>query len=94
VVHTAAFADIDYCQNNQADALRVNVEVTRALAQLCADAGAKMIVCSTDTVFDGGRPLYGRRCSARGHFYAEPKIKAESIVRETVPNGVVARCRW
>lgn len=92
VVHTAAFADIDYCQNNQADALRVNVGATRDVARLCGASGAKMILCSTDSVFDGTKGLYTEEDPTRAvNFYAETKIEAERIVRETVPNGVVAR---
>jgi dTDP-4-dehydrorhamnose reductase len=92
VVHTAALADIDFCQNNQADAARVNVEATRTLAHLCADAGVKMILCSTDTVFDGKKGMYTEEdapCAV--NFYAETKIAAETIVRETLDNGVVTR---
>ena len=92
VVHTAALADIDFCQNNQADAERVNVEATRNLARLCAESGVKMILCSTDTVFDGKKGMYTEEdapCAV--NFYADTKIRAEGIVRETVPNGVVTR---
>lgn len=92
VVHTAALADIDFCQNNQADAERVNVEATRDLARLCAESGVKMILCSTDTVFDGEKGMYTEEDAPRAvNFYADTKIRAEGIVRETVPNGVVTR---
>lgn len=92
VVHTAAFADIDYCQNNRADAERVNVGVTRELARLCAEHGAKMILCSTDTVFDGTKGMYTEEDEPHAvNFYAETKIRAEGIIRETLPEGVVAR---
>lgn len=92
VVHTAALADIDYCQTHQADAVRVNVDATRDMARLCAGSGAKMILCSTDTVFDGTKGMYTEEDSPHAvNFYAETKVEAERIVRETVPNGVVAR---
>lgn len=92
VIHTAALADIDHCQNNQAAAERVNVGVTRDLARLCAENGAKMILCSTDTVFDGKEGMYTEVETPNAvNFYAETKIRAEQIVRESVPNGVVAR---
>ncbi|MCX6467957.1 MAG: sugar nucleotide-binding protein, partial [Corynebacteriales bacterium] len=92
VVHTAALADIDYCQNNQAEAARVNVEATGHLARLCGEADVKMILCSTDTVFDGQKGMYTEEDAPHAvNFYAETKIAAERIVRETVKNGVVAR---
>ena len=60
VVHTAALADIDYCQNNQADAERINVGVTRALAGLCARHGHE-----TDRLLDPIRCLTARRACTR-----------------------------
>ena len=60
VVHTAACADIDFCENNQAEAERVNVGITGNLASLCARYGAKLILCSTDTVFDGEKGMLYR----------------------------------
>lgn len=92
VVHTAALADIDYCQNNQADAERINVGVTRELAGLCADTGTKLIACSTDSVFDGRKGMYTEEDEPTPvNFYAETKAKTEQIVRDMVPNGVVTR---
>ncbi len=92
VVHTAAFADIDYCQNHQEDAERVNVGVTRTLAQLCGDTGTKMILCSTDSIFDGTKGMYTEEDAPNAlNFYADTKIRAEEIVRGLDTCGVVAR---
>lgn len=91
VIHTAALADIDFCQNNPALAEKINVGVTQSLADLCAANGAKMIVCSTDSVFDGRKGRYTEADSPNPvNFYAETKVKAEAIV-SALPNGVVAR---
>ena len=91
VIHTAAIADIDFCQNNQDIAEKVNVGITKALAELCRRNGAKMVVCSTDTVFDGTKGMYTEDDSPNGiNFYAETKIKAEEFVK-SLDNGVVAR---
>lgn len=92
VIHTAALADIDYCQNNQADAERINVGVTKQIAELCGAAGTKMVFCSTDTVFDGEKGCYTEEDAPRAlNFYADTKIRAEAIVRNTVERAVVAR---
>jgi len=91
VIHTAAIADIDFCQNNQDLAEKVNVGITKALAELCRGNGAKMVVCSTDTVFDGTKGMYAEDDSPNGiNFYAETKIKTEEFVK-SLDNGVVAR---
>ena len=92
VIHTAALADIDYCQNNQDMGTAINVGVTRSLANLCKNSGAKMVFCSTDTVFDGKKGMYVEEDQPHPvNFYAETKICAEHVIRDTVENGVICR---
>ena len=92
VIHTAAMADIDACQARPQEAEAINVGATRALAELCRASGAKLVFCSTDSVFDGRRGMYSEADAPRAvNRYAETKLRAEAIVRETVPNSVVAR---
>ncbi len=92
VIHTAAIADIDFCQNNQQLAEEVNVGVTRYLAQLCQANGAKLVFCSTDTVFDGKKGFYVEEDKPNSvNFYAETKVRAENIIRETIENAVISR---
>ncbi|HOV59920.1 MAG TPA: NAD(P)-dependent oxidoreductase [Candidatus Hydrogenedentes bacterium] len=55
VIHAAAIPNIDYCESHPDEALRVNTEATRVVAEACARAGAKLVFCSTDNVFDGQR---------------------------------------
>jgi dTDP-4-dehydrorhamnose reductase len=92
VVHTAALANIDYCQSHQDEAERVNVGATRELARLCGDSGAKMVFCSTDSIFDGKKGMYTEEDAPNPvNFYAETKISAEQAVREYAESGVVTR---
>lgn len=92
VIHTAAIADIDFCQKNQDIAEKINVDVTETLARLCGVIGAKLVFCSTDTVFDGSRGFYNEEDTPNAiNFYAETKIKAEQIVISMQNQGVVAR---
>lgn len=91
VIHTAAMADIDFCEKNQDVAEKINVGITKSLASLCEEKGSKMIVCSTDSVFDGIKGMYTEEDSPNPiNYYAETKVKAEEIVR-ILDNGVVAR---
>src|ERR1700704_736106 len=46
VIHTAALADIDFCQAHPELARSVNVELTRHLANLCGETGARLVFCS------------------------------------------------
>ncbi|NOY58231.1 MAG: NAD(P)-dependent oxidoreductase [Calditrichaeota bacterium] len=92
VIHTAAIADIDFCENNQELAEEVNVGGTSNLARLCNENGTRMIFCSTDTVFDGKKGFYSEEDQPNPiNFYAETKVRAEQIVRKLVENSVVTR---
>ncbi len=92
VIHAAAIADIDYCQSHQDEAEATNVTVTKALAGLCVETGARMVFCSTDTVFRGDKGMYTESDEpAPVNFYGETKVRGEQHVLEALENGVVAR---
>jgi len=92
VIHTAAMADIDVCQAKPDVARAVNIEFTRTLATLCAEAGAKLVFCSTDTVFDGEHAPYSEDAAPGPvNFYAETKVAAEKLVSGLGEQGVIAR---
>ena len=92
VIHTAALADIDFCQANPDLARAVNVELTRTLAGLCDQTGAKLVFCSTDTIFDGERAPYDELAQPGPiNFYAETKVEAEQIVTRMHAPAVIAR---
>ena len=92
VIHTAALADIDYCQAHPEDAEAINVGVTATLASLCGENNTRMLFCSTDSVFDGVKGHYVEEDTPNPlNTYAETKVKAEQLVRETAGNAVVTR---
>jgi len=92
VIHTAAIANIDVCENNQELAWKVNVGITDTIARLCQTSRAKMIVCSTDTVFDGIKGYYTEEDAPHAvNFYAKTKVEAERIVLSASPKNIVAR---
>ena len=92
VIHAAAVANIDFCQDNKTIAEKVNVGVTNTIAQLCKDNNSKLILCSTDTVFDGSKGNYAEDDSPNPvNYYAETKIKAEQIVAAASDKNIVAR---
>jgi dTDP-4-dehydrorhamnose reductase len=92
VIHTAALADIDYCQEHKELAEQVNVGVTRKLVDLCRRAGTRLILLSTDTVFDGQKGYYNET-DAPGplNHYAATKVAAEGVVSATAENWVITR---
>ena len=92
VIHAAAMANIDECQYNQERAGQINVGITETIARLCQQSNAKMILCSTDTVFDGTKGNYIETDLPHAvNFYAETKIRAEKIVLSASGKNVVAR---
>ena len=92
VIHTAAMANIDVCENNQELAWKVNVEITKSIAELCQKNDTKMILCSTDSVFDGIKGNYSEDDQPHGvNFYAKTKIEAEKIVLTASDKNIVAR---
>jgi dTDP-4-dehydrorhamnose reductase len=92
VIHTAAIADIDYSEAHHDVARKVNVQVTRSLADLCAPAGIRLVFTSTDTVFDGQRGNYSEEdVPVPVNFYGRTKVEAEQVVAATGSKGVIAR---
>ena len=92
VIHTAALADIDFCEAHQELAREVNVELTRTYAGLCENQGARFVFCSTDAVFEGEHAPYGEAdLPAPVNFYAETKVEAEGIAASLGSRSVIAR---
>ena len=92
VIHTAAVADIDFCESHPTEAGSVNVGLTRCLAGLCAACHARLVFCSTDTVFGGEDAPYDEKSTPGPlNCYALTKVQAEDAVRQSGAQSVVAR---
>lgn len=92
VIHTAALADIDLCQAQPEVARAVNVGYTRTLVGLCAEAGARLVFCSTDTVFDGEHAPYSEDATPKPvNTYGETKVEAEQLAAGLGAQAAVAR---
>lgn len=91
VVHSAALSRSPACQSDPVAARLANVEATRILSELAADA--HFIFLSTDLVFDGRSG--GRRYREEDpvnplSVYAETKVEAEAVVRKH-PRHLIVR---
>jgi dTDP-4-dehydrorhamnose reductase len=92
VIHTAAVADIDFCQAHPEAARAANIDFTRTVTDLCADTGAKLVFCSTDTIFDGAHAPYSEDAPPGPvNFYAQTKVEAERFVALLGSQAVIAR---
>jgi dTDP-4-dehydrorhamnose reductase len=89
VIHCAAISSVTEAQANPVLARRVNVEISRLLAELAAEI--QFVLFSTDLVFDGRKGNYGETDAVNPvHVYGETKAVAEQIVLKN-PRHLVVR---
>ncbi len=89
VIHCAATSTVAEAQANPALARRMNVEVTKLLAELAAEV--QFVFFSTDLVFDGRKGNYLETDATHPlHIYGETKLAAEEIVSKN-PRHLVVR---
>lgn len=95
VVHAAASADVDWCEENPAEARRVNADVPARLARAARRSGVPFLHVSTDAVFDGERGSYREDdAPAPVNEYGRTKREGELGVLAADPNAVVARTNF
>jgi dTDP-4-dehydrorhamnose reductase len=91
VIHTGAMTAVTACARDPARAEQINVQGTRVLAELAAEARARLLLTSTDLVFDGAQGWYREQdLAAPLSVYGRTKVGAEQAVL-ACPGGVVAR---
>jgi dTDP-4-dehydrorhamnose reductase len=92
VVHTAAETNVDRCETEQDLARRINVDGTANIADASAKTGAKLILISTDYVFDGAKGNYAETDEPNPiSFYGRTKLEAERITVKTLPDSMIVR---
>jgi dTDP-4-dehydrorhamnose reductase len=92
VVHTAAETDVDRCETERDLARRINVDGTANIAAACVRVGARLILISTDYVFDGRKGNYAETDEPNPiSFYGLTKLEAERIVASTSSNFLIVR---
>lgn len=95
VIHTAAYTDVDGCEENAGHAMRVNGEGTRNVVEAARKAGARLLYMSTDYVFDGTKATPYEEDDPPNPLsaYGRSKLAGECAVRE-YSRGVVVRTSW
>lgn len=86
IVHSAALANVDYCQKNPEEARAHNVEGTRNFAQLTKKIGALLVYVSTAHVFPASQKAYTENDVPEPEFapsvYGRTKLEGEILVRQ------------
>lgn len=93
IVHTVAFASVDFCESDPYMANLLHVDITSDIAQVCKEINSKLIYFSTDAVFDG---LSKKKYSEDDYpnpisNYGKTKLEAEKIILTESRKNVVLR---
>src|SRR5258708_3380066 len=93
VVNTAAFTNVDRCEDEAVQAFTINAVGARNVAQASQSLGAKLIQISTDYVFDGEKgSAYVETDPPRPlSVYGNSKLAGEFFVRAATPRHFVVR---
>jgi dTDP-4-dehydrorhamnose reductase len=97
VFHLAAWTDVDAAEAHEDEALAVNGEGAGIVAAAAREAGAAVVLPSTDYVFDGRKetPYAEDDAPAPLGAYGRTKLAGERAARERHPGGArVARTAW
>jgi dTDP-4-dehydrorhamnose reductase len=84
IINTAAFTNVDECENQREYAWRLNVDVVKNLI-ICAKVfGTKIIHFSSDYVFDGKNGPYSEDSTPNPiSYYGKTKLASENALRES-----------
>ncbi len=96
LINTAAFTNVDLCETQRDQALRINAQAPKLFAEICTQKNAKLIHFSTDYVFDGEkREPYTEEDPANPvNVYGESKRAGEKNVLDAGPQHLVVRVSW
>jgi dTDP-4-dehydrorhamnose reductase len=96
LINSAALTNVDYCEDHRAEALRLNAEAPRLLAEICREKQSRFVHVSTDYVFDGEkRAPYTEEDPANAiSVYGESKRAGELAVLEANDRALVIRVSW
>jgi dTDP-4-dehydrorhamnose reductase len=92
VIHTAAAASPNYCQEHPAKSEAINIGASVNLAGLCSENGIPYVFTSTDLVFNGLEAPYCEEDAPDPlNVYGEQKVFAEEKVLNEYPETAVCR---
>lgn len=92
IVHTAAMADVDSCEEHPELARLSNEGMTRSLVESARPVGARIVHISTDAVFDGAKGGYSEEDHPDPiNVYAVTKLAAENIVQQDSGDHLIIR---
>ena len=95
VVHCAAEAEVDRCEQDPNRAARLNVTMAGSVAAACEKGDIRLVHVSTDAVFDGQRGGYREDDEKQPvNVYGRTKLEAERVVLASHPRAVILRTNF
>ena len=95
VIHCAGMTNVDGCEGNPAEAMRVNAEAAANVARAAERVGAGVVYFSTDSLFDGrGGPYAEDEPPAPLNVYARSKAEGEARVLAGASRALVVRTNF
>ncbi len=93
VINTAAFHNVDKCEDDKDTAFAVNRDGAKNVAGACKEIDAVMVHISTDYVFDGkkGKPYVESDPANPLSVYGESKLAGEQSVKEILKKYFIIR---
>lgn len=96
VVHCAAYTAVDAAEDNKELCMKINVDGTRYIAEVCKKIDATMFYISTDYVFEGtGEKAWEVKDEKKPcNVYGESKYLGELEVQKLLEKYFVIRISW
>lgn len=96
VINSAAYTDVDGCEENEDLARSVNGEGVRNLALACREIDCPLVHISTDYVFDGSATEPIREDGDIGPIsvYGKSKLEGEEAIQEILEKYFIIRTAW
>jgi dTDP-4-dehydrorhamnose reductase len=96
-IHLAAVTHIDRCEldrkhGSKSNVWKVNVGATKIISEYCQKHSARMMMLSTECVFDGTTPFYDEHAEpSPKNWYGQTKAAAEKHVSKLGSLGTIIR---
>ncbi|MDA3939520.1 MAG: NAD(P)-dependent oxidoreductase [Spirochaetia bacterium] len=97
VIHAAAIALTDFCNENPDKCREINVIGAVNIAEACKKTGSKMIFLSTEQVFNGNResgPYSESDTPLPDTMYGKNKLEAENLIKDILDDYLILRFTW
>ena len=96
IVHTAAWTDVDACEDNPDKAYNINALGTHNLALIAAKIDVPILYISTDFVFDGQKhnPYDEHDRPNPINIYGKSKLQGEEFVLSAAEKYFIVRTSW